>query len=134
MITPGPAGYELRGMFNSELRIPLCGYNTETILAEKVETILRRGILSTRPRDFYDVYILEKTQVYRPELFREALKATAEHRESNSVLQNTEEIISRLESSGDLKQQWARYQRQFAYAAKIEYRSLIEALKRLLND
>ena len=56
VITPNPAAYELHGIFNPELKIPLWGYNIETILAEKVETILRRGILSTRPRDFYDVY------------------------------------------------------------------------------
>ena len=133
VITPCPAAYELHGMFNPELKIPLWGYNIETILAEKVETILRRGILSTRPRDFYDVYILEKTQAYQPELFREALQATAEHRGSMDILQNADRIISRLETSEDLKQQWARYQRQFTYAAQIEYRFLIESLKRLLN-
>ena len=133
VITPCPAAYELHGMFNPELKIPLWGYNIETILAEKVETILRRGILSTRPRDFYDVYILEKTQVYQPELFQEALQATAEHRGSTSILHNVDIIISRLETSEDLKQQWARYQRQFTYAAQIEYRFLIESLKRLLN-
>ena len=49
--------YELHGMFNPGLTISLWGYNVETILAEKCETILRRGVLSTRPRDFYDVYI-----------------------------------------------------------------------------
>ena len=133
VITPKPAAYELHGMFNPELKIPLWGYNTETILAEKVETILRRGVLSTRPRDFYDVYILEKTQAYQPELFREALKATAEHRGSTGILQNADKIVSRLETSEDLKQQWARYQRQFAYAVQIEYKFLIETLKRLLK-
>ena len=89
--------------------------------------------LPRRPRDFYDVYILEKTQVYQPELFQEALQATAEHRGSTSILYNVDTIISRLETSEDLKQQWARYQRQFTYAAQIEYRFLIESLKRLLN-
>ncbi len=134
VITPNPAAYELHGMFNPELKIPLWGYNIETILAEKAETILRRSILSTRPRDFYDVYILEKTQAYQPDLFRKALYATAEHRGSAAILQQTDVIISRLETSEDLKQQWARYQRQFPYAAQIEYRYLIEALSRLLND
>ena len=134
VITPNPAPYELHGMFNPELIIPLWGYNIETILAEKVETILRRGVLSTRPRDFYDVYILEKTQAYHPQLFRDALHATAEHRGSVHILQNTYTIISRLETSEDLKQLWTRYQRQFAYASQIEYRLLIEALNRLLND
>ena len=134
VITPNPATYELHGIFNPELKIPLWGYNIETILAEKVETILRRGILSTRPRDFYDVYILEKTRAYQPGLFSKALQATAEHRGSTGILQNADAIISRLETSEDLKQQWARYQRQFTYAAQIEYKFVIETLNRLLND
>ena len=133
VITPSPVAYELHGMFNPELKIPLWGYNIETILAEKVETILRRGVLSTRPRDFYDVYILEKTQAYQPELFQRALQATAEHRGSTDMLQNADKIISRLETSEDLKQQWVRYQRQFTYAAQIEYRFLIETLNRMFN-
>ena len=132
VITPSPEAYELHGMFNPELRISLWGYNVETILAEKVETILRRGVLSTRPRDFYDVYILEKTQDYQPELFREALKATAEHRGSTGILQNTEAIIARLENSEDLKQQWARYQRQFPYAVDIPYVLLMKSLRGIL--
>ena len=133
VITPSPAEYEFHGIFNPDLSISLWGYNVETILAEKVETILRRGVLSTRPRDFYDVYILEKTQNFQPELFRRALRATAEHRGSTDILAQTEEIVSRVESSEDLKQQWARYQRQFTYAAQIEYESLINALGRLIS-
>lgn len=134
VITPSPAVYELHGMFNPELTISLWGYNIETILAEKVETILRRGVLSTRPRDFYDVYILEKKQAYQPEVFREALKATAEHRGSMEILKDHRAIISRLESSEDLKQQWARYQRQFSYAARIDYHELIQSLYRILGQ
>lgn len=133
VITPCPVEYSFHGMFDPEISIQLLGYNTETILAEKTETILSRGVLTTRPRDFYDVYILEKTQQYQRDLFREALEATAEHRGSTEILRDTERIISRLESSEDLKKQWAKYQRQFAYANQIEYRSLMEALRRLLK-
>lgn len=55
-------------------------------MAEKVETILSRGIFTTRPRDFYDVYILGTTQKYNKEVFKEALKATALHRGSLKIL------------------------------------------------
>ena len=133
VITPNPAPYELHGMFNPELTISLWGYNIETILAEKVDTILRRGVLSTRPRDFYDVYILVKTQAYQPELFRKALHATAEHRGSLEILKDHSIIISRLESSEDLKKQWVRYQRQFPYATRIDYHELIKALYRIMG-
>lgn len=134
VITPNPVMYELHGMFNRDLSISLWGYNVETILAEKVETILRRGILSTRPRDFYDVYVLEKRQDYQPDIFRTALQETTAHRGSTEILKYTDTIIDRLETSEDLKQHWTRYQRQFSYSARIEYQSLIEALRRLLKN
>ena len=133
IITPNPVTYELHGMINSDLHIPLWGYNVETILAEKVETTLRRGVLSTRSRDFYDVFILEKTQEYQPALFREALQATAEHRGSTAILRDINPIIARLENSQDLKRQWTGYQRQFPYAAQIEYDALMDSLRRILS-
>ena len=109
VITPEAVEYEIGGIMDDTVRIKVWGYNIETALAEKVETILSRGVLTTRPRDFYDVYILEKTQKYRPDLFREALQATAEHRGNATILQNVRSIISRLENSQELQQQWIRY-------------------------
>ncbi len=132
VMTPSPIKYEFHGMFDHDLHFLLWGYNIETILAEKVETILRRGTLTTRPRDFYDVYILEKTQRYQNELFHEALKATIEHRGSSAILLEVNSIITRLESSQDLKQLWTRYQRQFPYAAQIDYDMLMACLRKLL--
>ena len=132
VMTPSPVAYEIHGMFDSERCISLWGYNVETILAEKVETILRRGVLSTRPRDFYDVYILEKTQGYQPDLFHEALLATAEHRGSTGILGNAGSIVARLENSQEQKLQWIRYQRQFPYAAQVEYEALMDCLRTIL--
>ena len=80
VITPNAVKYEFSGIFDGDIRISLWGYNIETVIAEKVETILRRGVFSTRPRDYYDVYILGTTQEYDKEIYKEALKATAEHR------------------------------------------------------
>ena len=81
-ITPEPMNYGYKRLFNSENVIPLRSYPLETVLAEKIETIITRGILNTRPRDFYDVYILTKTQGYNAETLRKAIFATSEHRGS----------------------------------------------------
>lgn len=72
--------YEFSGIFDEDVKISLWGYNIETVMAEKVETILSRGMFTTRPRDFYDVFILGTTQEYDKEIFKDALKATALHR------------------------------------------------------
>lgn len=63
-ITPSPTKYTMTEIFDEERKFELWGYNPETILAEKVEAILNRGIYSTRPRDHYDVYILSKTKKF----------------------------------------------------------------------
>ena len=58
VITPGAVLYEFGGIFDESVQISLWGYNIETVMAEKAETILSRGIFNTRPRDYYDAYIL----------------------------------------------------------------------------
>lgn len=70
VITPCAIKYEFEGIFDEDVKITLWGYNIETVMAEKVETILSRGIFTTRPRDFYDVYILGNTQKYDKRIFR----------------------------------------------------------------
>lgn len=133
VITPSAVPYEFGGIFDETVHICLWGYNIETVMAEKVETILSRGVFSTRPRDYYDIYILGTTQNYRKDLFLEALSATAEHRGSKEQLSDSNSILERLAKSNDLKQLWIKYQKKFSYANDISYETIIEVLHRLLN-
>lgn len=64
-------------------------------MAEKIETILSRGVFNTRPRDFYDIYILAKTQEYNREVLKEALIATAEHRGSLEIISAPGIVLAR---------------------------------------
>lgn len=68
--------------------IGVWAYNIETVLAEKVETILHRGELNTRPRDFYDIYILVNTQELDKVVFSKALERTVEHRNTSNIFNN----------------------------------------------
>lgn len=72
VITPNAVKFNFTGIFDDELKFELWAYNIETVLAEKVETILRRNVFNTRPRDFYDTYILITTQKFDKKLFVEA--------------------------------------------------------------
>lgn len=106
------------------------------MLAEKAETILTRGILTTRPRDFYDVYILCKTKNFNKEIFREALKATAEHRGTLKKISGNSAIIStisEIETNDGLKMQWKKYQKKFSYAKEISFEETISVLKSLFQ-
>ena len=105
--------------FDSDI-INVFSYPLETVLAEKIETIITRGILNTRPRDFYDVYILTKTQGYNAETLRKAIFATAEHRGTKAIMEaETNNRLAVIENSSELQSQWAKYQKKFPYAKDI---------------
>lgn len=134
VITPDAVKYEMGGIFDEDVRFALWGYNIETVLAEKVETILSRGIFTTRPRDFYDVYIIGKTQEYDREIFLEALKATAVHRGSLEIIKDVDRIFEQISSNADLESMWGKYQKKFTYAEGISFVDVLEILKEMVVD
>ena len=131
-ITPHAVPCCFTEIFDEEKSYELWAYNVETILAEKVETILRRGVFNTRPRDFYDAYILATTQKFDKAVFAEALNATAAHRGTVRQIADVSAILRNIESSRELKAMWEKYRKQFAYAAHIEYSQIMDVLKTLV--
>lgn len=131
-ITPHAIPYQFSEIFDDEKFYELWAYNIETVMAEKVETILRRSVFNTRPRDFYDAYILSTTQKFDKSMFSEALKATAAHRGTTEQIADVSGILYNIETSAELKTMWDKYRKQFAYAADIVYDQMIAGLKTLL--
>lgn len=131
-ITPHAVQYRFSEIFDEEKSYELWAYNIETVMAEKVETILRRGVFNTRPRDFYDAYILATTQKFDKAVFAEALNATAAHRGTARQIADVPAILNNIESSRELKSMWEKYRKQFAYAAHIEYSQIMDVLKALV--
>lgn len=133
VITPSAVKYEFGGIFDENVKITLWGYNIETVMAEKVETILRRGIFTTRPRDYYDVYILATTQKYDMEIFEEALKVTAVHRGSMEKIADVIGIIEQIASNVDLKNMWEKYRKRFPYAKEISFEDIVDVLRKIIT-
>lgn len=133
-ITPHAIQYNFTEIFDEEKSYELWAYNIETVLAEKVETILRRGVFNTRPRDFYDAYILATMQKYDMAVFEEALKATAVHRGTVEQISNVTEILNTIDDSSELRTLWDKYRKQFAYAEDITYEQIMDAVKGLVED
>ena len=134
VITPEAVKYEFDGIFDEHVKITLWGYNIETVMAEKVETILSRGVFTTRPRDFYDVYILGTTQKYDKEVFKEALKATSLHRGSAEKIADVNGIIEQISSSVDLRNMWMKYQKKFTYAEDISFDNIVSIIENLFEE
>jgi predicted nucleotidyltransferase component of viral defense system len=134
IITPKPVKRTFKSLFNDKVRFKLWSYNTETILAEKVETILRRSVGNTRPRDFYDVYLITKTQSFDYGIFHQALSATSAHRGTIEKISNVLDILKAIEESPTLKNQWKKYQHEYSYAKGITYEDTIKAIKGLVGS
>ena len=125
--------YNFSEIFDDEKSYELWAYNVETVMAEKVETILRRGVFNTRPRDFYDAYILTTTQKFDKAVFADALKATAAHRGTTEQIADVSAILHNIEESPELQTMWDKYRKQFAYASDIEYCQIMAVLKILME-
>ena len=132
VITPGAVQYSFKRIFDQTASFSLYAYNIETILAEKVETILRRGVFNTRPRDFYDTYILATTQNYDKNVFADALKSTALHRDTSEQIATPQNIIDTISESSELSAMWDKYRRQFSYAKDIPFSDIISVLRGLV--
>lgn len=133
VITPHAVQYNFSEIFDDEKSYELWAYNIETVMAEKVETILRRGIFNTRPRDFYDAYILTTTQKFDITVFEDALKATANHRGTTNQIADVPSILHNIEESPELKTMWNKYRKQFSYAKNITYEQIMDSIKALLK-
>lgn len=132
VITPSPVKFTFNEIFDSTKTFDLWAYNIETVMAEKVETILRRSVFNTRPRDYYDAYILATTQEFDKELFLEALAATAKHRGTTKQIEDVSGIIRNIFESRELRDMWNKYRRQFAYAKDIEFDDIISEISKLM--
>ena len=133
-ITPHAIPYQFSEIFDDEKSYELWAYNIETVLAEKVETILRRGVFNTRPRDFYDAYILATTQKFDRAIFAEALAATAAHRGTTEQITDVPEILHNIEVSPELRNMWEKYRKQFAYAGSITYEMIMKTIEDLVGN
>ena len=132
VITPKEVSYSFKKLFG-EGTINLLAYNIETILAEKVETVLQRAELNTRIRDFYDIYILVNTRDFNQLVFEAALDKTLEHRNTGYIFNDLPDRIKAIETSQQLKSQWIKYTENYPYAKDIGYEDAIKALKRLIE-
>ena len=114
-------------------KIPVWSYNIETILAEKFEAVIKRGIAGTRIRDFYDIYMLINTEEDKinKKLLKTAINLTSEHRESLDLIHNWEHTVDLLSSDEDMRKRWKVYQKTYFYAKDIEYDELIESIKKV---
>ncbi|MDD4096800.1 MAG: nucleotidyl transferase AbiEii/AbiGii toxin family protein [Oscillospiraceae bacterium] len=132
VITPREILYFFKLLFEDRT-IFILAYNLETVLAEKIETLLSRGTANTRMQDFYDIYALEHTQSENidRDVFREAFFNTSEKRGTSAVIGDMDLVLDELENSPDMQKLWENYQHKFDYAAEISWSDVLKTIKQL---
>ncbi len=134
-ITPKEIEYHFNLLLEKR-SISILAYNLETIMAEKLETVISRGDQNTRPRDYYDIYVLAKLQSSNIDLnsLKAALDATTKKRGSKTVVENYHRIMDTVRSSEVMQKQWYNYQKDFEYAKDIAFEDACDTVVRLLDS
>ena len=133
VITPRAIKYEYKLLFEDRT-IQLITYNTETLLAEKVQTIISRSIANTRLRDFYDVYMITTNVEYNLNVLREAFTSTCKKR---GTIFTSEKINTELElilQDQKLAHSWERFRKKNSFVDELEWKIVIDKVTSIIRD
>ena len=134
VITPKEIRYRFNLMLEDRT-IEVWAYNLETVLAEKLETVISRNVTNTRMRDFYDIYILQKLhgEQLNKEILWNALVATARKRGTLEQIESGDirEIFDEIETSSVMENLWKAYQKNYSYAVDISWHIVMESVRYL---
>ena len=134
VITPREIKYKFNLMLENRT-IEVWAYNLETVLAEKLETVISRNVTNTRMRDFYDIYILQKLygEQLSKDVLRDALVATAKKRETLEQIEteDIDEVFDEIQSSSVMENLWKAYQRNYSYSADIPWHTIMKSIRTL---
>ena len=134
IITPREIKYNFNLMLENRT-IEVWAYNLETVLSEKLETVISRNVTNTRMRDFYDIYILQK--LYGEQLSKDvlwdALVATAKKRETLEQIEveDIDEVFNEIQSNSVMENLWKAYQKNYTYAADIPWHTIMKSIRTL---
>lgn len=110
-------------------------YPLETVLAEKLQTILARAENNSRSKDFYDIYTIMKNKDMQVDI--EALKVAVDltfiYRNTHILKTNALDITSQIYNNVEIQDRWSRYQKKNPYAKDISFESIVSEIKRLIE-
>lgn len=134
VITPGEIRYNFKLMLEDRF-IEIYAYNLETVLAEKLETIISRNVANTRMRDFYDIHILQQIHAENidADVFRDALIATSKKHGTQEMFKDVLAILDDVEKDPAMERLWINYQKSFTYAKNIDWETIINSVRVLFK-
>lgn len=135
VITPAAMEYHYKLMFEDR-NIRLLSYNKETLLAEKIQTILVRGIANTRLRDFYDVY--EVMRLYSDEIDKkvlfDAFQATCEKRKTFLKEDEIQAVLAQLKIDNGMAELWKQFRKKNYFVRELEWDDVMVDVLNIITD
>ena len=133
-ITPSSVSYNYRCLFDNEILI-FAAYNFETIIAEKLQTILNRGVTNSRSKDFYDLYIIYKLRWndINVSTLKEAFNNTCRYRNTIFSLGHATEIKNQIENDLSMQKRWESFSKKNEFASDISFSDTISVLNIILE-
>ena len=128
VITPREIEYNYKMLFEDRT-LQLIAYPIETIIAEKYQTVIERGILNSRMKDYYDLYYLLSKKLYNNDTLKEAIKKTFSKRNTDINIIN--QRMQEIEESDFLKDLWNNYANKHLYSKNLKYEDLIHTIKKI---
>lgn len=134
-VTPKELKYKYPLIFEDRT-IMISSYNIETILAEKIETILRRGTFNSRMKDFYDIYyfLTKLRKDIDINILKEAVDNTFTKRDSFKYLNDYEQIIDSIIGNERIEKLWNIYSNKYKYAKGIDINEILSLLKDIIME
>ena len=130
IITPGAVEYSYKLMFE-ERSISIWTYNLETLLGEKLETIMARETANTRMRDFYDIHILMSQKTVDYKLLKSAFLATSEKRATTALVSRFDAILEAVRTDKAMQSQWEKYRKENFFVGDLTWEDVNQSVKKL---
>lgn len=132
VITPAAVMYSYKLMFE-ERSIPIYTYNIETLLAEKLETVMARGTANTRMRDFYDIHVIleqEKDSIVIENL-QKAFLATSQKRDTVHLIPRFYEILDEINQSELMERDWNNFKNNSFFVGDLTWQDVLISTSKL---
>lgn len=130
-ITPKPIVYKYHPILGDSF-VNVWSYNIETVIAEKLETILRRAEANSRIRDYYDLYLIY-TKGWNDVKINDLRKAVDKTFEKRNYTGNIEEVVAILKDSKIIKNRWNLYKKKYEYANDIDYEEIMKCVEEIIK-
>lgn len=110
--------------------ISILAYPIETIIAEKYESIISKGVHNTRMRDFYDLYWIVKLkgEEIDKNILKDAIVNTCIRRESLEKLESKDNLISEIVKDVKLVSLWEDYKLKNRYVGELDFEEVVKVL------